>query len=139
MITSQLTDFFTVGAVGLLAIWNVISSNRRDKRDDIVTENNAMQIMRTSMNTYRDETDKLRTEVHEMSKQLEKMKGIIEEKDKQLAMFERIFQNRNPEIETFIKSSTVAISSFQEYIKRNENRMELILESIQSLLKKGNE
>lgn len=126
----SLTDIVTFVAVVLLTVYNVVNSNRKDKRQEIAAENNAMQLLRTTVNTYRDEVDKLKTDVHDQGKAIEKLKGIIEEKDKQLLMFERIFQNRNPEMDQFMRE--VGTEAKNNALHRQESQ-ELFSEMVRTL------
>ena len=138
MVLPSTTDIVTVAVVVFLTIYNVLSGNKKDKRDEIIAENNAMQILRTTVNTYRDEVDKLKSEVHENAKQLEKMKGVIEEKDKQLLMFERVFQNRSPEMDKFVKDLSEEARQNAVHRRNSEelfDQMIKTLKGIQEILK----
>ncbi len=112
----------------LLVAANFYTSRRKDRRDEIMTENNAMQLLKSSVDAYKGEVDKLREETRQQSKEISKLEGIISEKDKQLQMLERIFQNRNPEMEVFMKNTGLALN---QLVADNK----IILTSLEKILK----
>ncbi len=116
-----------LGFVGLV-IYNIYMNRRKDRRDEVMTENNAMQLLRNSVEAYKGEVDKLREETKQQSKEISKLEGIISQKDKQLEMLERIFQNRNPEMEVFMKNTGTALN---QLVADNK----VILSSLEKLLK----
>ena len=116
-----------LGFVGLV-IYNIYMNRRKDRRDEVMTENNAMQLLRNSVEAYKGEVDKLREETKQQSKEISKLEGIISQKDKQLEMLERIFQNRNPEMEVFMKNTGTALN---QLVADNK----IILSALEKLLK----
>jgi hypothetical protein len=118
-----------VGIIIFLAAGNLYFGLKRQRNATIAAESAAMSLLRGTVQTYKEEVDKLREEMHAQDNRMAALQATISEKEKQLGMFERIFQNRNPEMELFMKNTSDAIAQFQEYIKAQVDRTKFILDT----------
>ena len=119
----------TAGFIAI-AVYQYKKITVRERMADTTTSDMVVEHWKKEVDNITAVCKDLQAQLQHMKSDMDVMKGQLAEKTHQNEQYIALLQNRNPELETFMKNMTIAVTDFQAYIKKNDERMEKVLSAV---------